>query len=108
MTDYDDLKFTDPETWMRHRLIANKRKQQDKTGQEKMATTKDAEETNLRDAWIKFERGDHLSDEEIEDLIISASVGLNYLSARRERFVSFKTRCDLEALRSMKKWRENK
>lgn len=63
------------------------------------------DETNLDVLWKKFEQGDPLSDKELEDLIVSATVGLNYLNARGERFVSSKTILDLETLLLMKKWR---
>lgn len=65
-----------------------------------------AEEKTLKDLWKKFEKGDSLSDDELEDLIISASVGLNYLKARNEKFVSFKTQLDLDTLKRIKRWRE--
>ncbi len=64
------------------------------------------EEASLESLWKKYEKDDPLSDEELEELIVSATVGLNYLNARGERFVSFKTILDLETLRRIKKYRQ--
>jgi len=38
----------------------------------------------LRKAWKKFDRGDHLSDEEVEGLIASVNEGIVFLQDRRE------------------------
>lgn len=55
---------------------------------------------DLKELWDTFAKGDPLTDDDIKSLIKSAESALEYLDARRERFVSFKTRLDLERLRS--------
>lgn len=50
-------------------------------------------------AWEKFDRGDHISDDEVKLLIRSAEQGANYLSARGESLAFHKTVTDLEALK---------
>ena len=55
---------------------------------------------NLKELWETFGKGDPLSDNDLRRLIKNAESALEYLDARNERFVSFKTIFDLETLRS--------
>ena len=54
---------------------------------------------HLKAAWDKYDRGDHLTDEELRMLIKSADQGADYLSARGEWLARAKTLTDLESLR---------
>jgi hypothetical protein len=54
---------------------------------------------HLKKLWMNFDLGEPLTDSDLKDLIKSAEDALTYLDARNERFVSSKTRLDLETLR---------
>lgn len=61
-----------------------------------MTTTVEAEA--LREAWRKFDKGDHLTDAELRTLKRSAEEGERYLVARGERLATAKTRLDLSRI----------
>ena len=66
------------------------------------------EERSLKQLWQIFDKGDMLTDKELDRLMKNAQEGLTYLLARGERFVSFKTYLDMERIRSYVFWRKEK
>jgi len=60
---------------------------------------------SLRELWVIFSKGDHLTDSELDRLIKSAEKGVEYLEARGERLTLKATYFDLEALRGYKQAR---
>lgn len=62
---------------------------------------------DLKAAWIKFDKGDHVSDRELDALIANAKEGQRYLHARGERFVSSRTSQDLMALEGYQRARKD-
>jgi len=61
----------------------------------------------LKTLWQMFDRGDPLTDDDLETLRVNAVEGLRYLQARGDNLTSFKTISDLEKIRSFQWERQN-
>ena len=63
----------------------------------------------MKERWAKFRRGDALSKQELEALIMECQTGISWLEARGETGgVLFKARIDLETLLSFQHFRARK
>lgn len=63
---------------------------------------------SLKELWNVFGCGDPITDEELNTLIVSAQSGIEYLEARGEKFVLFKTILDLETLKGFQNARKRR